>query len=254
MEEQPQIVNDPEEERRLTQEFREIDIDGSEKIDREELAEFLAKRGVDEEHRGQIVDELFSKCDTDKDGTVDLSEFVSHYITTKNQLLERESELKQAILEWHSKLKTAKNDLANAKKVHGEVVTGPVGVLEVTVLRAENLGLGLQDESQVVIFQGNKTSSTARNGQGPTPNYGETIRFDVDDDGQPLIVCINDLKGSLQSILETQVAFESIKEPEFPINQEFWLNAKQNDDFAPRILLVINYEQNEVLRCIEEVN
>jgi len=59
------------------------------------MAEFLAKKGVDEEHRGQIVDELFSKCDIDTNGKIELHEFVSHYLTTKNQLLEREAELKQ---------------------------------------------------------------------------------------------------------------------------------------------------------------
>lgn len=49
------------------------------------------------------------------------------------------------------------------------------------------------------------------------------------------------------------MSFDNIKEPDFPINQEFWLNAKQNDDFAPRILLVINYEQNEVMKWQAEV-
>ena len=50
------------------------------------------------------------------------------------------------------------------------------------------------------------------------------------------------------SLLETQVSFENIKEPDFPLNQEFWLNARVNDDHAPRVLLVINYEQNEILK------
>ena len=75
------------------------------------MAEFLAKKGVDEEHRGQIVDELFSKCDMDANGKIELAEFVSHYVTTKNQLLEREAELKQQIVECHQRLGTAKKEL-----------------------------------------------------------------------------------------------------------------------------------------------
>ena len=146
------------------------------------MAEFLAKKGVDEEHRGQIVDELFSKCDMDANGRIDLAEFVSHYVTTKNQLLEREAELKQQIVDYHNRLGTAKKELAQAKKIHGEVITGPVGVLEVTVKRAENLGIGQEDASQVVMYQGNKTSQTNNPGFGPAPTFGDTISFDVDDD------------------------------------------------------------------------
>ena len=182
MVEQPQAMNDPEEERRLTQEFKAIDLDGNGKIEREEMAEFLAKKGVDEEHRGQIVDELFSKCDVDANGKIDLAEFVSHYVTTKNQLLEREAELKQQVVECHQRLGTAKKELTQAKKTHGEVQTGPVGVLEVTVKRAENLGVGPDATSHVVMYQGNKTSQTNRPGQGPARNFGDTISFDVDDD------------------------------------------------------------------------
>ena len=71
MDEDPeQVLNDPEEERRLAQEFAAIDRDGNGNIEREEMADFLAKRGVDEEHRGQIVDEMFSKCDLNNDGSV----------------------------------------------------------------------------------------------------------------------------------------------------------------------------------------
>ena len=38
---------------------------------------------------------------------------------------------------------------------------------------------------------------------------------DVDDDSQPLIVNVN---SNGRSILETQVSFDNIKEPDFPIN------------------------------------
>ena len=45
-------MNDPAEEARLKKEFAEIDLDGSGMIDKEEMAAFLAKKGIDEEHRG----------------------------------------------------------------------------------------------------------------------------------------------------------------------------------------------------------
>lgn len=66
---------------------------------------FLKSRGVDEDHRSQIVEELFSKCDEDHSGKIELNEFVDHYLDTKNQLVERELELKQGILESNRVLK-----------------------------------------------------------------------------------------------------------------------------------------------------
>jgi len=36
---------------------------------------YLAQRGIDDEHRSQIVDEIFEKLDRDQNGLVDLSEF-----------------------------------------------------------------------------------------------------------------------------------------------------------------------------------
>lgn len=46
------------------------------------MLNFLAKRNVDEEHRIQIVDELFDKCE-DFNGFVDLDEFTNEYLSTK---------------------------------------------------------------------------------------------------------------------------------------------------------------------------
>ena len=57
---------------RLENEFRSIDLDGDGKVDKQEMSEFLATKGIDEEHRGQIVEELFSKCDIDGDGRIDI--------------------------------------------------------------------------------------------------------------------------------------------------------------------------------------
>jgi len=36
---------------------------------------FLAQRGIEDEHRAQIVDEIFEKIDRDQNGFVDILEF-----------------------------------------------------------------------------------------------------------------------------------------------------------------------------------
>jgi len=53
-------------------------------VDRDEMDNFLAQKGIDDEHRGQIVDEIYEKLDQDQNGHVDLTEFTGQYISTKN--------------------------------------------------------------------------------------------------------------------------------------------------------------------------
>jgi calcium-dependent protein kinase len=77
-------ISNAEETRKLRQEFRSIDKDGDGKVDKSEMDFFLKSRGVDEDHRLQIVEELFSKCDEDHSGRIELNEFVDHYVDTKN--------------------------------------------------------------------------------------------------------------------------------------------------------------------------
>ena len=79
-------------------------------VSRDDMLNFLAKRNVDEEHRIQIVDELFDKCDKDGNGFVDIDEFTSEYLSTKIQLQEREYELTQRILDLNSKIKASKSE------------------------------------------------------------------------------------------------------------------------------------------------
>lgn len=79
---------------RLEKEFRSIDLDGDGMVTKDEMNDFLSRKGIDEEHRGQIVDELFSKCDMDQNGLIDVSEFTTQYASTMDQLLDRERELK----------------------------------------------------------------------------------------------------------------------------------------------------------------
>lgn len=48
---------------RVRKEFSVLDLDGDGFIDKHEMLTWLAERNVDQEHREQIVEELFNKCD-----------------------------------------------------------------------------------------------------------------------------------------------------------------------------------------------
>lgn len=53
-------------------EFAALDTNGDGTLDRREIDSWLLKMGVDDEHRKEIVDELFSKCDLNGDGEVSI--------------------------------------------------------------------------------------------------------------------------------------------------------------------------------------
>lgn len=94
---------------KIRAEFASMDSKGGGMVQRDDMLNFLAKRNVDEEHRIQIVDELFDKCE-DFNGFVDLDEFTNEYLSTKIQLQEREYELTQRILDLNSKINAQKSE------------------------------------------------------------------------------------------------------------------------------------------------
>ena len=121
-----------------------------------------------------------------------MDEFSSLYVQTKNQLVEREAEIKQSIIVNNGRLKEAKEQLEEAKRKHGSYISGPMGVLHITVIRAENLGTQINN-SHVVCYQGNKHGHT-RPAKGQNPQYTENeISFEVDDDQIPLNVQVIDI-------------------------------------------------------------
>ena len=142
------------EEQRLAKEFAVIDTNGDGRVDRHEMDTFLNRQGIDDEHRQQIVDELFDKLDQDQNGRIELNEFSAQYVSTKNQLIEREQEIKSNILTNNAKLKEAQQELAAAKRTHGNFIQGPMGILNISVIRAENL-INV-NSSHVICYQGNK--------------------------------------------------------------------------------------------------
>jgi Ca2+-binding EF-hand superfamily protein len=59
-------------------------LDGDGQVSKYELDHFLTAKGVNESHRGNIVEDLFEKCDTDRNGKISLEEFLDHFWQTKN--------------------------------------------------------------------------------------------------------------------------------------------------------------------------
>lgn len=125
-----------------------------------------------------------------------------------------------------------------------------MGILNVQVIRAENLGN--VNNSHVILNQGNKQQQT-RPAKGASPNYGsQLLIFEVDEDGTPLYITVFDIDRG-QLILETNVTFEDLKSELVP-KEEFWINMRENDPSSARLRLKINYEQNEVLKWDAEVD
>ena len=118
-----------------------IDVDGNGYVDKNEMMVFLAQKGIDEDHRGQIVDELFSKCDANNDGDVQIEEFVSYYIITKNELVKRKQELTAQILENNTVVTSSKAQLANLRLNGARLIQQKAGtVLNIRLNSAEGIG------------------------------------------------------------------------------------------------------------------
>lgn len=41
--------------------------------------------------------------------------------------------------------------------------------------------------------------------------------------------------------MRTQITFDQIKEPNFPLGKDFWLNEKEYDDDAAKVLMRFEY-------------
>lgn len=132
--------------RKLKLEFMSIDIDGNNKVDKKEMNAFLAQKGIAEEHRKEIVDELFSKCDQDNNGDIDIDEFVAEYIKTKDQL-EAQKDLNSAdILRLHQEIVNLKKQLLQTQQARSSamgngLITSQKQVT-VMIVRAEGLEQG----------------------------------------------------------------------------------------------------------------
>ena len=119
------------------------------------------------------MQELFVKCDKDGNGRINLEEFVSHYLDTKDKLVERESELKKNIIDSHKKKQEAEENLALAKRDQPNVTSA--GFLTVTLINAENLAQNAK--AQVTLYQGINMLQAPTVAQGPNPSFPQDSSF-----------------------------------------------------------------------------
>lgn len=151
----------------------------------------------------------------------------------------------------NTRLKQARQELEKAKRVHGGFIQGPMGVLHISVIRAENLR-GVQS-SHVICYQGNAYVKT-RPGKGENPTYSDSdLSFEVQDELTPLQVHILNIDSGA-AVLEISVSFDDIKAEIVPQNEEFWLHVREGDPMAPKLRMKLTYEQNEVLKWKAEVD
>ena len=104
------------EELRLRRDFAVLDRDGNGVVDRQEMEIFLREKGIDEDHRIQIIDVIFQNADLDGNNAISLYEFVKHYVDTKDQLVQREIGITQSIHETNKRLQEAKAQLTRAMR------------------------------------------------------------------------------------------------------------------------------------------
>ena len=213
---------------------------------------FLKQKGIDEDHRIQIIDVIFQNADADGNNEISLDEFVQHYVDTKNQLVEREKGIIFNIKETNARLREAKVQLAQSIRNPNVFETGFAGQLQIQVIRAE--GLTNIRTSHVVVRQAD-SFGRSRQQDGPAPNYDRDtlIRFDVLDEQQPIIFSIIDSQRDV-SVMDTQIAFEDILNNQIPIDEEFWLNVREEDLAAPKLRIRLIYQQDQIYRLKNEAD
>ena len=129
---------------------------------------FLAQKGIDEDHRGQIVDELFSKCDKNGDGDVQIQEFVDYYIITKNELILRKEELSKKILADNQVLTKLKKEEA-AIRLNASRSTQAGTIFNLKLGSAENLGF--ETKAAVVAVSHAVENKVSSRQMGPTARW-----------------------------------------------------------------------------------
>lgn len=98
---------------KLKQEFAALDVNRDGKVDRNEMLGFLEAKNIDHNHRTEIVDEIFKKCDMDGNGYIELDEFVKYYFDTSRQLEERNKEQTQRIVAIQKQIEALNMQIAN---------------------------------------------------------------------------------------------------------------------------------------------
>lgn len=191
----------------LRQEFSVLDVNGDGKVTKEEMLLFLAKKNIDEDHRVQIVDELFSKCDEDGNGEVDIKEFSQEYLSTKMQLQAREAELSSQIKDFYRQIQV-KNKKLSSLGLKGPAV-GPVGQLTVNVKSGYNLPNG----SYVVVIQHGNLRHTTQAKNGPECYFNEPVIVNIDDETLNVVISVETASNG-RPVLQAEVSFLDLNDPE----------------------------------------
>jgi predicted nuclease with TOPRIM domain len=175
-----------------------LDKDGNGQIDKDEMLDFLAKNGVDEDHRVQIVDELFNKCDADGNGYVDIGEFVNEYIDTKNQLVKREQDLKENIERLDQRLKKMQADNKAARSKPNYNNSGPVGALEIKLSAVMGLQPGVQFAARITYDMQNTVTATK---PGPEMVMDHKANFTITDETKPVVIEIEQVSNQYRDVI-----------------------------------------------------
>ena len=77
--------------------------------------------------------------------------------------------------------------------------------------------------------------------------------FEVNNEDSPLIVELMEAYSEGLCHMKTQITFDQIKEPTFPLQKEFWLNEKEYDDDAPKVLMMFDYIEQDIPRIQREI-
>ena len=118
-----------------------------------------------EEHREEIVAEIFQACDIDKSGQIEIEEFVKHFVTVRRELKTKKEEVENDLLKLNGILKTwvAQQKLILAQPLGTANATSLVSrsEIKITVDSAENF---ICDQPVLVKVC-----------QGPVTNFKETL-------------------------------------------------------------------------------
>ena len=79
-----------------------MDQDGNGFVDKSEMERFLASKNISEKYRDEIIEKLFGEADVNHDGKIQLNEFVELYWQTKNQLVQKQEELRLVIQDLYN--------------------------------------------------------------------------------------------------------------------------------------------------------
>ena len=153
---------------------------------------FLAQKGIDEDHRGQIVDELFSKCDANNDGDVQIKEFVDYYIITKNELVKRKQELTAQILDNNKVVTSLKAQLVTLRLNATRLIQQKSATqLNLRINSAEGFGYQTQAVMVVVSHLGDQKTSSRQ--AGPIAQWiGESLAIQIMDERSPITIGLRD--------------------------------------------------------------